>query len=330
MDKSKKEGSGLYMIVKGKSIPPSRRTTLPPGRMIGSKAPAPPAVAVTMPIIPPPPKRVTASPLTEDKIAVPGDLGGIVNEETKPVLSKETQKIKMMLAGRAPEVNTTGIDYNKFIEGIIDVKKIPNLKETETEKAITAMIIDTKYGSYILSNTFIDELRNRAQKLTNYESTGKRMIIPLTASKKWIYIEEIVDKGNLERNSTSIHEEIDLDISTVPDQELQRLFLEVISREEATRIINKLEERKILSGYGITEAESTRVVGDELLDVHLEVKTNRDAEYWIFIREHSGRKFALPDMTGLVEVIVGGKVGGVDHRKVYAVLRYNSTFDPEN
>ncbi|NYZ77158.1 hypothetical protein H0O02_02475 [Candidatus Micrarchaeota archaeon] len=337
MDRFKKrdEVSGVYKITDRKTLPPpikvGNKWTLPPsGVIIGSKPPQPYGNAA-IPKIPPAPAPVKRLPMVEDDIIELKDLSGmLVDEEQESVLSKETQKLKAMLGGRAPQLNTTGIDYRDFVDGIDqDVKKIPGIKDSTTGNELKVLILKTKFGEFLFSNMPLPALRDHASELLNYENPrNRRMIIPL-GEKKRLYIEEVVDRGNMGRNSGLI--EVDAgyeisrtDISRLSDYELQMVLLSKIDKIEVERILNKLEQEMVLGGYGVIEVENMEVVDKELLDPHVAVRTTTGSEYWIFIREEGsiGKIFPLPNMTGLVEVNTG--TSGAGNEKKYAVLRYGS------
>jgi len=337
-NKFRKEREGLY--VRKDSKPPI--LTLPPGRTIGSKAPPSAGISGTVPKMPPPPAKVDIPPMTDDIIKL--DESDIIIDEPKPVLSKETKKLRSMLAGRAPEINNTGIDYNGFIEGIKRVTKITGVKtgNKDQEKEVTVLLLDTKYGEYIASNMMLYDLRDKSPKMMDYASTGAIMKIPVGGDgKRNLFIERVEKRDEMGRNSGFLEMDKDNAIPTKDNGELSDRYVQKISlmhlandkvSKKIKAVLYKLEEENILMHGMEIIPEKVEFVENELLEPYLSVKTANGSEYWIFIRYHGciGRTFPLPGMDGLTEVTIDERKEKKSEASMimrYAVLRYKATND---
>ncbi len=288
-NKFKKENSGSYMITDRKTLPPPvtvkpRTTLVPSGKIIGSKKP--------IISIPPSPRAV---------------MPPVVEEKPMKTATPEAEKLKKKLGHeRDPEENTTGISYAAFIAGIDDAKKIENIKDPSTGKAVMAFILQTEYGDYVLSRKPLRELRDLHARFLDLDcDTNRKMRVPIHEikdKKAYFYFEKIEKKLELD---------IDVDYSEV-GFELSKNLLRYTDLPEIERIINNMERKR--NTLVNTEIENIEVVEDPLFDLYyLAVKTEFGEEYWIFIKEDKPTKmeFGVPEMSGMVEVETPERVYGV-------------------
>lgn len=249
--------------------------------------------------IPPPPKAIMLP---------------LVHEEPMKSVSRETEMLKRKLTGRAPETNKTGIDYKDFVEGIKDARKIVNVELKNRGEAV--FVLETKFGSYLLSSKSFDRLKDNYAAFINMTQDGnRRMIIPVGEQKK-LYIEKI-RKGEAEKKTGAKEElklPIEVDLSQLSDYDLGKILISEMTKDEVEIVINRMEQQKILDGYGLRYVESMEVTEDLVFDlVYLTVHTKEGGEYWIFIREdgETKRDFVVPEMSGTKEVNTGNRTYAV-------------------
>ncbi len=244
----------------------------------------------------------------------PISLGVPLVEEPARVISKETETLKRKLTGRAPEINKTGIDYRDFVEGIKDARKIVNVElKTRGEAVFT---LETKFGTYLLSSKPFGRLKDNYAAFINMTQDGDRMMVIPVGEQKKLYIEKI-KKGEAEKKLAAKDElklPIEIDLSQLPDYDLGKLLISEMTKDEVEIVINRMEQQKILDGYGLRYVESMEVIEDFVFDlVYLTVHTKEGGEYWIFIREDGAtkRNFVVPEMSGTKEVNTGNRTYAV-------------------
>lgn len=288
-DKLKKKSSGSYMLTDRKTLPPPitvkpRTTLVPSGKIIGSKKP--------IISIPPSPRAVMPQ---------------VVEEKPMKTGTPEAEKLKKKLGHeRDPEENTTGISYGAFIAGIKDAKKIENIKDPFTGKAVMAFILQTEYGDYVLSRKPLMELRDLHARFLDLDcETNRKMRVPIHEikdKKAYFYFEKIEKKLELE---------IDVDYSEVGFDFSKTLLINT-DLPEIERVINNMEKQR--NTLVNTEIDNIEVVEDPLFDLYyLAVKTELGDEYWIFIKEDkpTDMKFSVPELSGIVEVETAERIYGV-------------------
>jgi|GEM_PF-4491624 len=276
-----------------------KRTTLPaPGFDLSKGA------AVVK--IPPPPKAVRLP---------------LVHEEPMGTVTKETGMLKRKLTGRAPELNRTGIDYRDFVEGIKDARKLANAELKGCGE--TAFVLETKFGTYLLSSNALDRLKDNYSTFIDMNSDGNRkMVIPI-GDKKKLHIEKI-RMGKSGEKMDDLVLPIEMDYSKLPDYDLNRMLLKGVDENEVRIIINmvKVEQEKKgdpLKGHRMKQVESMSMEEDPIFDlVYISAITKKGEEYWVMIRhdEQTGRTFVIPEMAGTKEVSTG--------KRTYAVVTFFS------
>lgn len=249
--------------------------------------------------VPPPPKMIDIPPLVE---------------EPPRIVSRETEMMKRKLTGRAPESNSTGIDYKDFVEGIRNARKLSNVELKGHGEVV--FVLETKYGTCLLSSKPFDTLKdNYALFINMYKDGDRKMTIPV-GDKKKLYIERIRIGGTEEKTAKmdDLRLPIEIDFSELSDSDLARILTSELTKGEAEIVINRMEQEKILSGYGLRQIESMEVTEDFVFDlVYLTVHTKEGGEYWIFIREDgpTKRTFVVPEMSGIKEVNTGNRTYAV-------------------
>ncbi len=256
-----------------------------------------------------PGKAVTGVPLAPRMISVPPMV-----EELPAIVSKETEMLKRKLTGRAPETNKTGIDYRDFVEGIKDARKITNVELKNSGEAVFAL--ETKFGRYLLSSKPFGRLKDNYAAFINMYSDGDRKMVIPVGDKKKLYIEKvgIRDSEKKIKAKDDLVLPIEVDYSELSDHELGKILMREMTKDEVEIVINKMEQEKILKGFGLRYVESMEVTEDVIFNlIYLTVNTKEGGEYWIFIREDgaTGRNFLVPEMSGIKEVNTGNRTYAV-------------------
>ncbi len=249
--------------------------------------------------VPPPPRMIIVPPIVE---------------EVPMTVSKETEMLKRKLGGRAPEKNKTGIDYRDFVEGIKDARKITNIEFKNSGEAVFAL--ETKFGTYLLSSKPFSRLKDNYSAFINMHSDGDRKMIIPVGDKKKLYIEKIgiLGPGRKTERMDDLKLPIEIDFSELSDYELSKILLREMTKDEVEIVINRMEQEKILKGYGLRYAENMKVTEDVIFNlIYLTVNTKEGGEYWIFIREDgpTKRNFVVPEMSGMKEVNTGNRIYAV-------------------
>ena len=330
MNKPKRdEVSGVYRLTERKTLPPPTRVKFrPSGVIIGSKIPPPHQSASGVAKMPPPPAKVNIPPMTDDIIKL--DETDIIIDEPKPAVSQKTEKLKMMLGGRAPVFNDTGIKYDDFVDGITDVKKIKGLKSPHTGKSIKVLVLETNFGKYVFSDVNLTRLRDIDPGFMGYIYNGNGKMT-FKFEGKAFYLEELIKERDRDSRILICGEE-SMKMGTQEYMDMDAIrenVLKKIDNTEAERIINRVEEEQLLNGMGFLKVEEVEIVDDEPFDLHITARTDKNSEYYIFLKRDGATKkeYNLPKMTGLVEVSLTVHEEGKEYEMEYAVLRYKATND---
>ncbi|MEM2909116.1 MAG: hypothetical protein QW171_03065 [Candidatus Bilamarchaeaceae archaeon] len=164
---------------------------------------------------------------------------GPLAESIKKPEQNAAEKLKNKLRGRYAHVNTTGIDYDEFVESITDVRKID-------ENLPTAI---TKFGWFALSKTPPEKLMDTKPEFINIGYNGKKFVI--TENGRDIYIFKIKPLTKEAAKDEPLDIPIDIDLSCLPKERIAELILNDLDRVDVAAIIAKAK------GVSHTELTST-------------------------------------------------------------------------
>ncbi len=175
------------------------------------------------------------SPLVRRSTKPPKLIGVQREEENNGASSVE--QIKNMLRGGWPRLNTTGIDYDVFVESISERKQIPGKN---------VLILSTKFGLFAFTKKPAEALMDKDPSLIDIgcSSSGKnRIVIPTSA---YMYYIAKIEKNGAKKPEKEQELDLDVDIEISGDPEFDRVsqFLINLDKSEVDNIVAYAEFKK--------------------------------------------------------------------------------------
>ena len=146
------------------------------------------------------------------------------------------EEIKNMLRGGWPRLNTTGVEYDTFVESIKDAKAIPGKN---------VLILRTKYGNFAFTKKPAEALMDKDPSLIDIgcSSSGKNKIVVPTSVFMY-YISKIERNGAKKEKEPELDLDIDLELGGDSKTDKITKFFVNLSTEEVRNIVAHAEFKK--------------------------------------------------------------------------------------